>query len=182
MTDSLTRILDIWTSQAVAASFFLTPFYRRLQDEPQASRAMRASQAPLDRVQQVGLGGEVQLRLRGFKAIPDETDAEAHAWRSLVAALGGLSAFYAFAAIKRNGRSPAGLLGPKNAFRKGLTEALRGFRTAFPEEMAKQGIESALEEVAEAVANVLVQASEMDAPEEARAELRRIILESFHPS
>ena len=179
MDESLTHLLNVWSSQAVAAAFFLAPFYRRLEDESQACRAMQASKAPMERVERLGLGGLVQLRLRGFRMIPEELEAEMHGWRSMVAALGGLYAFYSFAEKAKQGRSAEGVRGPRNALHRGLKEALRGFRAAFPESFSQEGIGNALEEVARTVAGVIVQTSDLEAPEEARAELHRIILESF---
>ena len=172
MSESLTRILDAWACRAVASSFFLVGLYRRLEDDVQASRAMRAGEAPLERVQRLGLGGAVQVRLRGLRAIASEERAEQAAWQGMVTALGGLSSFYSIAELGKKDGQFSGLRGQQNAIRKGLTEALRGFRTAFPEEMTGQDIDSALAEISTSVADTLIEAAEEDVDEASRANLR----------
>ena len=172
MSESLTRILDAWACRAVAASFFLVGLYRRLEDEVQASRALRAAEAPLERVQRLGLGGAVQVRLHGLRAVASEEEAEQAAWRGMVTALGGLSAIFAMAEPGRRNGQFSGLRGQQNAIRKGLAEALKGFRTAFPEEMTGQDIESALDEIADSVAGVVIEAAAEDVDGASRADLR----------
>lgn len=172
MTDSLARILDAWACRAVACSFFLVGLYRRLEDPQQASRAMRAGEASLERVQRLGLGGAVQVRLQGLRAVASEEEAEQVAWRGMVAALGGLAASFAMAESGRERGQFSGLKGQQKAFRKGLTEALKGFRTAFPEEMSGKDINAAFDEIAEAVADTLIQAAEETVDETYRTNLR----------
>jgi len=179
MSEAITRILDAWVCQAVASSFLLVGLYRKLDDGLQASRALRAGQAPLERVQRLGLGGGVQMRLHGLRGLPSEEEAELRAWRTMIASLGGLATFYALAESGRQGRSCQGLRGHRNAMGKGLAEAIKGFRTAYPEETAEQGIESALEGMVSAVADALIQAADEEVDPTGRAELRVQVRQTF---
>lgn len=62
---------------------------------------------------------------------------------------------------------------------KGLAEAIKGFRTAYPEETAEQGIESALEGMVSAVADALIQAADEEVDPTGRAELRVQVRQTF---
>ncbi len=177
--DSLTQMLNAWTCRAVASSFYLVGLYRRLEDEMQASRALRAGQAALERVQNLGLGGAVQVRLYQLRNLPSEEEAEQTAWQAMVGSLGGVTAFYTMAESRRKDRSSKGLRGPMNAFRKGLAQAIRGFHTAFPKEMADRDIETAFDEISVAVADALIQTAGEQVAETDRAELQAFVRQLF---
>ena len=142
MTDtSLTEAVDSWTAQAVMASGYLARLYRGLGDERQADLAAQACGSCGERAQRLGLVARIAALDTTFTLEhPEETIGEEKAWQLLVGAHAGLHAFLGLVDGDEQGRAT----GASKAFH----EALRGYRTAFPEEMTIPGIRKAIDAAA----------------------------------
>ena len=170
-TSQLTSAVDTWTCQAVSASRFLQALYRGLGDEKQATHAIQAGAPAEERGSRLGLGS----RIAAFKIIhgqesPDAAPSEARSWQVLVEAQAGVCAFHAMADHCDDGKARS-LRGARTANNKAFQQALRGYRTAFPEEMSEAGITQAIGDAARTcVASFLEDLA--DATEEERESLR----------
>lgn len=149
MTSShLSQAVDTWTSQAVVASRYLTHLYRTLNDEKQTSNAIRSGAPAEERAQRLGLAIQVSAMQALFvEKHSEELLGEAHAWQALVEAQAGLAAFHAMVDGK-SGESH-GLHGMRTATNKAFQRALQGYRIAFPEQMAREGIAKAIRAAAD---------------------------------
>ena len=170
-TSQLTSAVDTWTCQAVSASRFLQALYRGLGDEKQAAHAIQAGAPAEERGSRLGLSP----RIAAFKIIhgqesTDATPSEARSWQVLVEAQAGVCAFHAMADYCDDGKARS-LRGARTANNKAFQQALRGYRTAFPEEMSEAGITQAIGDAARTcVASFLEDLA--DASEEERESLR----------
>ena len=138
----LTSTVDAWTMLAVAASRHLAGLYRALGDGKQAFNAIQAGVPSEERAQRFGLTS----RLPDGKAIFGKSDSEvleseSEAWRTLIKAQAGLCAFHGMVADHERARA---LQGARNVSNKAFQAALRGYRIAFPEPMASDGIAEAI--------------------------------------
>jgi hypothetical protein len=125
-TSSLTQTVDIWTAQVVQASNYLTRLYRVLGDERQAYQAMQACGPCEERAQRLRLQPQIEK-----------------AWQLLIAASAGLCAFHGLVDDHEEGKN---LRGPRTATNKAFNNSLRGYRTAFPEELTIPSIRQAIEQ------------------------------------
>lgn len=162
---SLSQRVDIWTCQAASASRFLAGLYRVLGDEKQAANAIQAG-APAE---EMGRRYGLAVRIAVFKIVcgteGDEVEGEAKAWELLVEAQAGIAALHAMA--QGQGEKVRGLVGARNMAAKALTRAIRGYRSAFPEEMVETGIRRAVERAADHCATAFVgDLSELDSSED----------------
>jgi len=143
-TSSLTQTVDIWTAQVVQASNYLTRLYRVLGDERQAYQAMQACGPCEERAQRLRLQPQIDELKAAFAAeYPEETLGEEKAWQLLIAASAGLCAFHGLVDDHEEGKN---LRGPRTATNKAFNNSLRGYRTAFPEELTIPGIRQAIEQ------------------------------------
>lgn len=149
MTSSrLSHTVDTWTCQAVSASRFLQVLYRRLGDEKQAANAIQAGAPAEERGSRVGLGTRIAaLKIVHGQESPDAAPGEARSWRLLVEAQAGICAFHAMADHGDDSKARS-IRGARTANNKAFQQALRGYRTAFPEEMSEAGISQAIEDAA----------------------------------
>lgn len=166
MSDPLRLILDDWTADTAATSFCLVGLYRKLDDARQASRALRAGQSSLERVQRLGLSDTVQTKLQRLRTLSSEEEIERSAWQRLVGSLCGISAFHMLAEIDKPERTDISFRGIRSALRNEVAEALKGFRTAFPVEITEHGIAHSLDHTAKVLMDALVQAAADDPPDE----------------
>ncbi|WP_005034620.1 hypothetical protein [Holophaga foetida] len=165
--------MDQWTVDAVAASRHLLKLYRRLGDPKQATRAIQAGQPAEERASRLALAQRHEA-FRATLAVLTEEEGEATAWCQLLEALAGQCAFIAL--VEQEG--PArGLQGARQANHRAFTIALQGYRTAFPEPLASQGITSALQDAAATCATNLAQ--NLEEPPDLRAYLHASILDGL---
>ncbi len=144
-SNHLTAYVDTWTIQAVMASRWLTRLYRALRDDRQTAMAAQAGAPAEERLSRLGLHGRVAPLEEHFDLeYPEETLAEEAAWIALVEALAGLSAFFA-STDSTDGKPAAGLRGARTATYTALEKSIRGFHTAFPDEMVRQGVTLAIQ-------------------------------------
>jgi len=164
---------DAWVLQAVAASRFLAGLYRALKDEQQATAAIWAGQPATERMERHGLQAGLPAVLQAFEQEhPEETEAEACAWQTLIQAQAGQCLFFAVQLAKHGKASPPGLLGRSTAANKAFSRALVSYRAAFPDEMVAVGVECALLEASRLGAEAFSQDAQ-DLLEEDRACMRR---------
>jgi len=143
-TSSLTQTVDIWTAQVVQASSYLTHLYRVLGDERQAYQAMQACGPCEERAQRLRLQAQIDDLKAVFVAqYPEETLGEEHAWKLLIVASAGFCALHGLVDDHEEGKS---LRGPRTVTNKAFHNSLRGYRTAFPEEITIPGIRQAIEQ------------------------------------
>lgn len=151
----LSRAVDTWTAKSAVASRYLLRLYRVLGDDKQAANAMQAGKSSEERARRLGL----DTQLAAMKALHGEIDpenmlAEARAWGILVEAHAGICAFHAMVDSQHEkGRS---LQGARNTASKALERSIHGYRVAFPEEMANEGILRAIEAAAHICAKTFV--------------------------
>jgi hypothetical protein len=110
---------------------------------------------------------------------PGEAEGEEKAWEMLIEAHAGLSTFYSLVEDHDQGRN---LRGWKTATAKAFHQALKGHRTAFPEEMTILGIHRAIECAANTCIEMFLLAAECSTDQEKedlRQELRTSILEAL---
>ncbi len=144
---SLSHAVDTWTAKSAVASRYLLGLYRVLGDDKQAANAMQAGKSSEERARRLGL----DIQMAAMKTLHGEIDpenmlAEARAWGILVEAYAGICAFHAMVDSQAGqGRS---LQGARNTANKALERSIHGFRMAFPEEMAREGIQRAIEAAA----------------------------------
>lgn len=138
----LTETVDAWTLLAVTASRQLTGLYRALGDGKQAFNAIQAGVPSEERAQRLGLTG----RLPGAEALLGASDSEvpereSQAWQALIKSQAGLCAFHGMVADHERAHA---LQGARNVSNKAFQAALKGYRIAFPEPMASEGIAAAI--------------------------------------
>lgn len=143
---SLNETVDSWTAQAAQASGHLMRLYRTLGDERQVYIASQASGLSEERTQRLKL----QTRIAALNVVfvneyPEETHGEEKAWQLLIEANAGLSAFHGLVDDHEQGGC---IRGARTATNKAFHKALRGYRTAFPEEMTIPGVQQAIEQAA----------------------------------
>ena len=149
-SNHLTAYVDTWTVQAVMASRWLTRLYRVFADDRQAAMAAQAGAPAEGRLNRLGLRGQIaSLGERFEQEYPEESLAEEAAWTALVEALAGLSAFFA-STDSTDGKPAAGLRGARTATYNALQKSIRGFHTAFPDEMVNQGMTLAVQNASRA--------------------------------
>jgi hypothetical protein len=154
----LTQTVDSWTAQAVMASGYLVGLYRILGDDRQATLAMQACGPCEERAQRLGLQARIKVLDAAFAAdYPEELLGEEKAWQLVVEAHAGLCALHGLIDdleqdFARTGSATA------------LRHALRGYRTAFPEECTIPGIHQAMASAAARCADTFV--SDGDDPED----------------
>ena len=140
----LTAYVDTWTVQAVMASRWLTNLYRGFGDDRQAAAATQAGAPSVERLNRLGLRDRVISAKDRFNAeFGEETLAEQAAWKALVEAQAGISAFYAMT-DSADKKPPPGFRGSRTTHNKAFGKAIQGFRTAFPDEVAKEGVAAAI--------------------------------------
>lgn len=171
MTHSgLIDTVDAWTAQAVVASAYLAGLYRALDDGRQAALAMQAQGHCEERVRRLGLQAPIaQLEAQYTANHPDGTDGEQRAWELLLQAQAGLVAFHG---LVDDHQQSASIRGQRTAANKALQKALRGYRSAFPDEVTQPGIARAIEIAANRYSASFTLEVE-GATEEERTELRR---------
>lgn len=149
---SLTQTVDSWTAQAVMTSGYLLRLYRILGDDRQAAIAIQAVGPCGERVQRLGIQAQVAALNIIFEAEhPEETIGEEKAWQLMIEAHAGLCAFHGLVDDHEKGGS---LRGNRTGTNKAFHMALRGYRTAFPEEFTALGIKQAVETAATRCADV----------------------------
>jgi hypothetical protein len=168
----------------MVASSHLVNLYRMLEDGRQTALALKARGPCEERTRRRGLQARMAELYAAFLALnPEEIAGEACAWQWLVEAQAGLAAFHGLAAEEEAGE-PQGVKGDRAAALKALRHSLRGYRTAFPEELADEGIHQALETAAVRCSEAFALDAD-DVPERDRASLRRelegIVREAFRP-
>jgi hypothetical protein len=173
--------VDAWTVQAVASSRWLTQFYRSLGDDRQAATANQAGAPALERLNRLKIQSQAASLEKLFsEEFPDETLAEEAAWNSLVEALAGLSAFFAVTADPVGGEITPGLRGPRTATYSAYRKAVRGFQTAFPDEISDPGVSSATQKATAECVDALLNGLHEEDPAERdqlRAELETCVHE-----
>jgi hypothetical protein len=140
--NALTQTVDEWTAQAVVASAYLVGLYRSLDDSRQLALAMQAQGHCEERVQRLGLQaviGKLQAKFAATHA--DGTAREQEAWEQLIVAQAGLAAFHG---LVDDHPQHDTLRGQRNVTNKALLKAMRGYRSAFPEEVTRPGVERAI--------------------------------------
>ena len=171
-TSTLTQTVDFWTAQAVMASGYLLRLYRILGDDRQAAMARQAGGPSEERAQRLGLLAQVAALNIIFEAEhPEETIGEEKAWQILVESHAGLFAFHG---LVDNNEKAGSLRGSRTGTTKAFHKALKGYRTAFPEEMTIPGIQKAIENAANRCAEVF-SVSVDGATEKEKSDLRREI-------
>lgn len=148
--------MDAWTTQAVAASAWLTMLYCRLGDDRMAAMASQSGASCAERAERLGLRARMaaERALVQQQAQADETLAEETAWKQLIQAEAGLCAFIALPS--EQGES-VGLRGKQTQSLKAFQKALQGYRIAFPEVMTQKGIRQAIDEAATSCAESFVE-------------------------
>ncbi len=143
---ALSSIIDALTLQSVVASRWLAGLYRRLQDPRQAMQAIQAGAPAEERARRLGITSRGPEASTAFaNQIANEEEGERLAWITLIQAQAGICAFHGVVDGQENAKS---LRGPRTAAHRAFEGAIRGFRTAFPEEISKPGIETAIEDAA----------------------------------
>jgi len=167
---SLTATVDHWTAQAVMTSGYLLRLYRILGDDRQASIAMQAVGPCGERVQRLGIQAQVAaLNILFTAEYPEETVAEENAWQLMIEAHAGLCAFHGLVDDHEVGKS---IRGARTKTNKSFRMALRGYRSAFPEEITIPGIQQAIETAARRCADVFSSSVEFASDQE-MSDLRR---------
>jgi len=177
---SLTETVDFWTAQAVMTSGYLVRLYRFLGDDRQAYLAMQGSGPCEERAQRLGLHPQVAALRAVFVAEhPEETLSEEKAWQLMIEAHSGLCAFHGLVDDHEKGGS---LRGSRTGTNKAFRMALRGYRSAFPEEITIPGIQQAIETAATRCAeafSIEVDGVADDEKVDLRRELHSNILEAI---
>jgi hypothetical protein len=147
-TSHLSVTVDTWTIQAVVASRYLLRLYRGLGDGKQALTASQAGAQAEERAQRLGLtSGLAALQQLFVEKNPETTEAEAEAWKTLVEAQAGICAFHSM--VNETPKGSSGLQGSRTRAAKAFCRSIQGYRVAFPEQIADEGIAKALELAAE---------------------------------
>ena len=145
-TSTLNQTTDFWTAQAVMASGYLLRLYRILGDDRQAAMARQACGPCEERAQRLGLMAQIVVLNSQFIAeYPEDTLGEEKAWEILVEAHAGLSALHG---LVHDHEKAGSLRGSQTGTLKAFHKALRGYQTAFPDEMTILGIQVAVEAAA----------------------------------
>ena len=143
----LSQSIDLLTAQVMVASGFLTRLYRALGDARQVAMAQQACGPCEERAQRLGLSVRIKALRDVFAAEhADETQGELRAWETMVEAQAGLLAFHSL--VDQDLERGRSLRGSKTQTAKAFQKALRGYRTAFPEEITFPGFQHALETAA----------------------------------
>lgn len=144
---SLSQAIDLWTAEVMVARGYLTRLYRVLGDDRQAAMAQQACGPCEERSKRLGLSARIQALQSVFAARhPDETLGELKAWETMVEAQAGLLAFHCL--VDEDHERGRNLRGSKTQTTKAFQKALRGYRTAFPEEITFPGFQQAIETAA----------------------------------
>jgi len=152
---NLSHAVDTWTAQAAVASRYLLRLYRLLGDDKQAANAIQAGKSAEERADRQGLKPLVASMLTIFsEENQDLTLGEARAWETLIEAHAGISAFHAM--VEGHGEHARRLQGLRNATTKALDRSMHGYRVAFPEEMANEGIRGAVDRAATICAQMFI--------------------------
>ena len=180
----LHQTVDTWTIHAVVASRHLIRLYRALGDDKQASIANHSGGPAEERAQRLGLSVRIATLQATFSdENPEEVAGEAQAWQILVEAQAGICAFHAIA--DGHSEKSRGLQGARNAFTKAFRRAIQGYRVAFPEQMANEGISKAIRMASERCTTTFMETFNEDVgsegPSEADVarEIRKDILEAL---
>lgn len=167
--DCLSGAVEIWILQAVVCARFLAGLYRGMDDGKQAYIALLAAQDVTERMERMGRleSRYAELQAAFERNHSGDVEAEEAAWRGFLAAQAGLWSLVAL--LEWMGHSMKGLRGQRTATRKAFCRALAGYRSAFPDELARQGLFRALDEAGRRCLECL--ATELaEAPEEERRE------------
>jgi hypothetical protein len=168
-TSSLSQTVDSWTAQAVMASGYLVRLYRALDDDHQTAVAMQAQGSCEERAQRLGFQARIAaLQARFVAEQPEEISGEQRAWELLVEAQAGLCAFHGLVDEHEGSGS---LRGQRTSTTRALDKSLRGYRTAFPEEMTNLGIRRAVE-IAATRCSEAFSLDVVDATDQEKADLR----------
>ncbi len=144
----LNQLVDNWTVQAVVASRYLLRLYRRLGDEKQAYVATQAGAPTEERARRLRLAARIPAVQTTFaQENAEEVQGEAQAWRNLVEAQAGICTFHSM--VHGHSEKARSLQGPANATAKAFHRSVEGYRVAFPEPIAHEGITRALRAASE---------------------------------
>jgi len=181
-TDRLTAYVNAWNAQAVMASCWLTRLYRNLRDDRQAATAIQAGAPAVERLNRLGLQGQVAPSEERFnQEFRDETQAEEAAWTALVEALAGISAFFAIT-DSSDGKPALGLRGARTATFVAFRKSIQGFHTAFPVAMVDAGVTSAIRKAASTCVDAFLVGINEEDPErrkKLRAGLEACVIEAL---
>jgi hypothetical protein len=149
-----TRAIADWTAQAAMASGYLVRLYRALGDDRQGCRVLEVRRSCEERARQLGLQDRVAALTEAFLAEhPDDQAREARAWQILVEVHAGLTSF--FRLVEPEHEKGMGIRGHRSAVHRALHRSLQGYRAAFPDDMAAQGIHLAIEAATNCCADVI---------------------------
>lgn len=138
------------------AARHLAGLYRRLGDDRQVATALQSVGSAEERARRLGIEGRVNSAREAFlRQFPNEIEAESAAWQSLIEAQAGICAFHAM--VEEDHEKGKPLRGSRIASLKAFKKALLGLRTAFPEPMAQEGIERAVQNASRTCADLFVQ-------------------------
>lgn len=159
MGSNLDTAIQKWTLQVMAASGHLVGLYRSMRDDRQTSLALRARGPCEERCDRLRLGGMLSELAKALVAgLSEESEIEERAWRWIVEGQAGLLSFHLLA--DRGGEpgeaKARSLRGSYTQTRKALGLGLKGFRIAFPEEVAKVGILEGLQSAASQVVSAFL--------------------------
>jgi hypothetical protein len=180
---SIARTLDEWVLQAVSASRFLTKLYRALGDERQAFTVIRAGSIAENYCAKQRFSGKFPAVLKTDHGDPAQVAAdEEAAWKQLLEALAGLCAVFAMVDWSRE--TATGMAGSRTAASAAFRQALRGYLTAFPDTMVREGVAQSLEAATASICTRTFKLQSEDptpSPEcdRLRQELRKFIQESL---
>jgi len=175
-SSALTQTVDFWTAQAVMASGYLVALYRILGDERQEALAMEACGPCEARARRLGLQAQIDALDAAFAAeYPEELLGEEKAWQRIVEAHAGLCAVHDL--IEDPEQDPS-LRGTRAGTANALRQALKGYRTAFPEECTVPGIRQAMESAARRCADGFSFTGDREEPRQ-RQELHDRVLEAL---
>jgi hypothetical protein len=171
--DRIFSIVDQWSLQSVASARYLMGLYRKLDDEKQAGRACQAGAPAEERTARLQITAKAIDFTKALQMLPEEA-GDALAWQNLLEAQTGICAFIAL--VAQMGLTK-GLNGAKRANTKAFHAALQGYRTAFPDPLATEGICRALEMATFSSTEALV--AEYRATPELRETFENVIMEGL---
>lgn len=152
---SALQALDVWTVSALMASSHLARLYRTLRDNRQAGLALEARGMSETRALRYRLmETAAELGLRFAEDHPDETDGEARAWQLLVESQAGMHVLYSV--MDQDPAKSSHFRGARTATAKALCRSIHGYRVAFPDAMAEDGVLRSLEAASRRIADLLM--------------------------
>lgn len=152
---SALQALDVWTVSALMASSHLARLYRTLRDDRQAGLALEARGMSEERALRYRLmEAAAELGLRFAEDHPDETEGEARAWQLLVEAHAGMHVLYSV--MDQDPAKSSHFRGARTATAKALCRSVHGYRVAFPDVMAEDGVLQSLEAASHRIADLLM--------------------------